>query len=783
MRTTIVFIIACALSACGNHSGFSAPYETHTAFSEEVPQPDSPDASPGPGYILLTWEPPDSLGPFVTTHIYRNTREDFATATKIGTARLMFSDRTVERETRYWYWIRWESDEGVLSAESASVQATRWLTAEEVSEEIRDSPLLKELSGPITSPESDDTPTTPVTGVSSKGSGGRSTEHAPVVMRHDQLHVGANASPRRRDGLDEVADHRGFSVSAGTVAEGIHVDRLIAYLRDDAEANGGHLGRFGSPPVVRVVSGVSGSLIDETAHAIRIINAYLPAHWQLELSSTPAERGDDKPPSGEIVVDFNAAGTWRPAFSTAAGKAVRWEHLKERHTDAARVYIDPLRARGEARLVTIVHELLHALGRYHPDREAFPGSVMNTPAWGITGHLLHRLDGDALLAVYGSIAPDTLSSSIAEELGEWAHESTHLLGEIKDADVSFGVAHRNGLSQPWASGSAPDTDLRYNHALRGTARWEGRLLGFTPTVEPVAGDAAMSINLRTLTGDLDFTGLETWRFRRAPGTVGSGIRWNDGSLAYDIKVDGNTFVQTGGDNGTVTGAFFGELHEAAGGVLERSDLSAAFGATRQLNPEPEPEPDTSASDKLGETGTARRAGVASYSHVQIGGRFPGTFTGMRPVYAIDNWGFWAQKGGATVFKVFIEEDDSFFSIDEYALRVEGTPTGSNPVSGSVVWTGSVRAYDAHPETLGTPVSGDARLEADLLAATVDVSFTDFTGGHADMAWSGLRMTNGAFIQRSGYTSISGTFYGTAHEGVAGKFSRDRLDGVFGALRE
>lgn len=84
--------------------------------------------------------------------------------------------------------------------------------------------------------------------------------------------------------------------------------------------------------------------------------------------------------------------------------------------------------------------------------------------------------------------------------------------------------------------------------------------------------------------------------------------------------------------------------------------------------------------------------------------------------------------------------------------------------------------------LGTPVTGDARIAADLSAATVDVSFTGFTGGHADMSWNDLRVTNGRFAQRRGYTSINGAFYGTAHEGAAGTFSCDRLAGVFGATR-
>lgn len=57
---------------------------------------------------------------------------------------------------------------------------------------------------------------------------------------------------------------------------------------------------------------------------------------------------------------------------------------------------------------------------------------------------------------------------------------------------------------------------------------------------------------------------------------GSGGLWKDGSLHYDVAVSGNEFARTGGNEGEVTGAFFGSGHEAMGGVLRRLDLSAGF---------------------------------------------------------------------------------------------------------------------------------------------------------------------------------------------------------------
>lgn len=51
-------------------------------------------------------------------------------------------------------------------------------------------------------------------------------------------------------------------------------------------------------------------------------------------------------------------------------------------------------------------------------------------------------------------------------------------------------------------------------------------------------------------------------------------------LDYSVAVRGNSFVGTGGDDGEVTGAFFGAGHQGMGGVVHRTDLTAAFGGKR-----------------------------------------------------------------------------------------------------------------------------------------------------------------------------------------------------------
>lgn len=81
-----------------------------------------------------------------------------------------------------------------------------------------------------------------------------------------------------------------------------------------------------------------------------------------------------------------------------------------------------------------------------------------------------------------------------------------------------------------------------------------------------------------LDGDLDFTSLESWS--GAPGKLGTGVMWGDGDLSYDIAVDGNVFARTGGDEGVITGAFFGASHQGMGSTLVRDDLGAGFAGTR-----------------------------------------------------------------------------------------------------------------------------------------------------------------------------------------------------------
>ena len=427
---------------------------------------------------------------------------------------------------------------------------------------------------------------------------------APVVALGDRVHVGADVAPPA-DSLTQAALHGDARVAHGAVQDGVGATELIAYLEADAASyqdeeagiSEGLLLRFGmTPPTVRVAADTPPALVDETVRAVQAINAALPRDWQLGFSPDPAPSATVMPSSGEILVAFARQEDWPPEAVPPAGEDIGLALPEYSITPtgdpaapfrieigAGLVFVDHTQTEGLERLGVIAHELIHLLGRGHVDASRFPGTIMvDGGSEELSEHILHPLDREALLAAYGRLEPGSMPGDIATELGDWADTSLHVRGavDLEDGEIAFGAALRNGLVQPWASGPSPHAALADNAELSGSVTWSGRLLGLTPDAEAVAGAADLLVNLAELTGSADFTGLEQWAADAPPGDLGTGAMWHDGGLSYTIEVRGNTFVQTGGDTGAVTGAFFGPAHEGMGGVLERDDLSAGFGGNR-----------------------------------------------------------------------------------------------------------------------------------------------------------------------------------------------------------
>lgn len=673
----------------------------------------------------------------------------------------------------------------------------------------------------------------------------RHGEQAPIV-RVEYLHVGADVVPQS-SALSPNSSARGITISQGYVSDGQGRGLVAEYLKEQSNPNGwysqlGYIPTFPSPPSVRLVwwglhnhptydretsaydyEEHSFEHMDFLVRAVQIVNAALPYEWRMsvkdinESGRPPGMANIQEVPTGEILVEFVPREYW-PGGNNGVGAAegalapsdddpsvleIRAGHI---WVDPAHMEDDPERER--MIIYVLVHELLHALGfREHVvgpvlANSAIGGTVTLRSRDGVLGHVIYPLDREALLATYSHIPLGTSSEEIAENLQTWSSESFHMRGDIDALDgVAFGIALRNGFAQPWAQGPSPGGKLVSNRTLEGIVGWDGLLRGIDrETMRAVEGLADLDVNLGSLADRLSDLTYSVESFGRLQfsdmkylSPSGQDV-WKTGGLEYNVVVQGNTFLNTDGDDGVVSGAFFGPSHEGMGGTLEREDLAAAFGGSRLGGASADIiSPNTPAI--LHNNGSVSENGITTYRENSSDLRFSGYFFGVRNVYSYDDWGVWATLNGETLFAATINNatplDPPFVLglTNSYVPLISGTPSGSNPVGrlNSDTWLGKAFGYEADPVIRGAPVEGDVQVKVDFFDFGVEVRF-DFTSHNEQYSpsySSSLQDGDGTFRSRfwGDRLSLDGTFYGPNHEGVAGTFKSHQLEGVFGAIRQ
>ena len=456
-------------------------------------------------------------------------------------------------------------------------------------------------------------------GVPSPVTEDRSPVGAPIIYsttggpmadaeRAGQVQIGANVTPLpdwKRP--DRSAPVNGVSVSIGRTRDGAKATRVVEYVTshvDDKRESQGHtiepasdtpgLASFPSQPLLRLASGTSDEHIAYVLHAAALINSTLPHNKRILIGpEAPPLVSVDTIPDGEIFVDFAAKSDWIPSSEesakTSASYIYGWDPTSQRleikGMRASHVWVDPDAFDSQVEFIRVlVHGMLHALGlRGHAFVDQFPESVLRN-AWSTilpTDNHVPEIDADGLLAIYARLAPGTELETLSEtSLSPWENNSLRMHGELNTPDgAAFGVAFRNDFARPWASGPEPLSPIAENQNLRGSATWDGALLGFTPTGRSVAGDAKIAVDLASLTGRADFIGLAEWSSPKWQDAAGRWTMWGDGDLGYTFAVRGNVFRETGGDHGILTGIFVGRQHEGAVGTLQRHDLSAAWGVS------------------------------------------------------------------------------------------------------------------------------------------------------------------------------------------------------------
>ena len=414
---------------------------------------------------------------------------------------------------------------------------------------------------------------------------------APLIDHGDSLHIGADVAPSGDFSSQGVKN--GVNVFSGAAEDTQPVERVArAVLQraiDDSTNKTGccfeyqrgivGLATFEGQPVVRVAEGTDAHLVDQVVRAVQILNTWLPPQNRMIFSPNLAQQGlpVSDVPDGQIVIEFFRPGDDSHAW-TDNDTIQRFDPSTNRQEEigkrAAHIWVNLDVLNQDYTLSVMFHDLIHALGFYgHLPIEDFEDSIMRDL------NLIHTLnlpeiDGEVLIAMYRRLSPGTMPEDFSVgSLGPWDRQSAHLFGEMEvlGGKASFGTALRHGVVLPWASGPKPWWNLQGNPLLSGSASWAGWLLGRTPRLEVVEGSAALEVDLDILEGTLGFDGLAYSE---------NGKVWGNGDLNYSIQVAGNTFKQVDGDEGVVTGVFLGHHHDAMGGVLERDDLTAAFGGKR-----------------------------------------------------------------------------------------------------------------------------------------------------------------------------------------------------------
>ena len=384
--------------------------------------------------------------------------------------------------------------------------------------------------------------------------------HMPTWRDDSRLGVGVDQGSRHLRGLPNVSTRGETDIKHGLLSDGIGNATLQAFLSDT------HAGQTPDrdltlPVTISWDSSATAADRQRIVRAMQIVNAALPERRKMTIAV-----------DGSIPISFLDS-----------------EEYVERHGEswgisfyAGGIVINREYSAGGDRqaIILLSHEIMHKMKFEHPpniEYDTITESGVTSDGYGTIYEerqgipqplsILYPIDREALQRLYGPF-----------QLGPWKSTSLHIAGHGQN--TAFGVALRNGYAEPWAYGRLPGTDLANNRSLSGTATWTGTLLGLTPDAAAVAGNAEIGVNLGTMAGRADFTNLESWAEDAAPGEAGTGAQWLDGDLGYTIAVRGNGFRETGGDAGRLTGIFTGRDHEGAAGTLERSDLTAAFGAAR-----------------------------------------------------------------------------------------------------------------------------------------------------------------------------------------------------------
>lgn len=306
---------------------------------------------------------------------------------------------------------------------------------------------------------------------------------------------------------------------------------------------------------------------DVIRRAVAIVNRVLPADKRLSMGYADSETTG----LARDIIDLVGRGLW---VSNAVDSAVIYAEIVDLGDDAplglgwtdggfgtAQVQESLMgdRNKQEYAVQTMVHEILHAMG------------LMGHPHHTHTSVLSYQHESSR---VFDNVP--LIDVAVLYDMYGWGNWTGRIQTVFDKVDgVQFGVHrvwHTLGYRAtyiPWVEGGfmpvPPDS------TLSGTASWSGALVGVADGTTAVTGVADLAFEFDDSSGSAEFHSIYDW----------NGNRWNQTVPDYDLYVNG-TYFDSDDEDGIpdVVGAFYGVDAEVAAGTLQRPEITAAFGATR-----------------------------------------------------------------------------------------------------------------------------------------------------------------------------------------------------------
>lgn len=375
------------------------------------------------------------------------------------------------------------------------------------------------------------------------GGGGNVRPESPPPMAQPQPEPETQRS--RFDPVNGLAINEGFIEGYLAAIEG-----PVDYLDGEQRLN-----RWRHPPIIQyapTLARFSPVAVEFLRFAVAELNDALPP--EMEVKWGGAWNGSlDDPDDFEGRIIFEVGDLPALLGEFALGVTVPVPSDRATLDGGVIVGLDPITTElaGQTDYEVFVHEMIHALGLlgHVPSGRYGPDELMDNRA-----RLVRNVKEHHYLSVVHHYDPNYL--------GGWNGDYELLRGDTGDVGHEVWVMN-DSLAWP-IYGSGQTWTGAHPRELGGSASWRGGLVGYTSARRFVEGTSALDYDFGADRLSADFT-------------------WDGGGTARYPRVETGALGTLYAEDtmGTMHGLFMGEDHEYVGGSLDRTDITAAFGAKRE----------------------------------------------------------------------------------------------------------------------------------------------------------------------------------------------------------